>query len=87
MLWSDTWQVGPRVAELETMYLVPDERGHGLGGALLDIVDAELAAHGIRDLAIGAVPGNTGALRFYERRGFKPTWTIVTRFAARTELA
>jgi ribosomal protein S18 acetylase RimI-like enzyme len=30
------------------------------------------------------VPGNRDALRFYERRGFRPTWTIVTRFAART---
>jgi len=30
------------------------------------------------------VPGNTGALRFYERRGYRPAWTIVTRFAART---
>jgi GNAT superfamily N-acetyltransferase len=85
VLWSDTWQVGDKVAELETMYLVPEERGQGLGGLLLDIVEAELEARGIRDLAIGAVPGNTGALRFYERRGFLPTWTIVTRFAARMD--
>jgi GNAT superfamily N-acetyltransferase len=83
VLWSDTWQVGEKVAELETMYLVPEERGQGLGGLLLDTVEAELEARGIPDLAIGAVPGNTGALRFYERRGFRPTWTIVTRFAAR----
>ena len=83
VLWSDTWQVGEKVAELETMYLVPEERGRGLGGLLLDTVEAELESRGIGDLAIGAVPGNTGALRFYERRGFRPTWTIVTRFAAR----
>ena len=83
VLWSDTWQVGDKVAELETMYLLPEERGRGLGGLLLDTVEAELEERGIPDLAIGAVPGNTGALRFYERRGFRPTWTIVTRFAAR----
>ncbi len=83
VLWSDTWEVGEKVAELETMYLVPGERGRGLGGLLLDTVEAELESRGIGDLAIGAVPGNTGALRFYERRGFRPTWTIVTRFAAR----
>jgi len=83
VLWSDTWEVGDKVAELETMYLVPEERGRGLGGLLLDTVEAELESRGIRDLAIGAVPGNTGALRFYERRGYRPTWTIVTRFAAR----
>ena len=83
VLWSDTWEVGDKVAELETMYLVPEERGRGLGGLLLDMVEAELESRGIRDLAIGAVPGNAGALRFYERRGYRPTWTIVTRFAAR----
>jgi GNAT superfamily N-acetyltransferase len=83
VLWSDTWRVGEKVAELETLYLVPEERGRGLGTLLLDIVDAELEARGIVDLAIGAVPGNTAALRLYERRGFKPTWTIVTRFGAR----
>ena len=83
VLWSDTWKVGEKVAELETMYLAPEERGRGLGGLLLDTVEAELESRGIRDLAIGAVPGNSGALRFYERRGYRPTWTIVTRFAAR----
>ena len=83
VLWSDTWEVGERVAELETMYLVPEERSRGLGGLLFDTLEAELEARGIHDLAIGAVPGNTGALRFYGRRGFLPTWTIVTRFAAR----
>jgi GNAT superfamily N-acetyltransferase len=84
VLWSDTWQVGEKVAELETIFVVPEERGHGLGSLLLDVVDAELEARGIRDLAIGAVPGNTAALRLYERRGFLPAWTIVTRFATRT---
>ncbi len=83
VLWSDTWVVGEKVAELETMYLVPEERGRGLGGNLLDIVDAELGRRGIADLVIGAVPGNTAALRLYERRGFKPSWVVVSRFAAR----
>jgi GNAT superfamily N-acetyltransferase len=83
ILWNDTWQVGEKVAELETVFVIPEERGRGLGSLLLDVVDAELEARGIHDLAIGAVPGNTDALRLYERRGFLPSWTIVTRFAAR----
>ncbi len=83
VLWSDTWVVGDRVAELETIYLVPEERGHGLGGLLLDIVDEELERRGIGDLVIGAVPGNAAALRLYERRGFRSSWVILTRFAAR----
>jgi GNAT superfamily N-acetyltransferase len=82
VLWSDTWVVGEKVAELETMYLIPEERGLGVGGILLDMVDAELERRGIADLVIGAVPGNSAALRLYERRGFKPSWVIVSRFAA-----
>ena len=83
VLWNDTWVVGEKLAELETIYLVPEERGRGLGEKLLDRVDAELERRGIHDLVIGALPGNTGALRLYERRGFLPAWTIMTRFASR----
>jgi ribosomal protein S18 acetylase RimI-like enzyme len=82
-LWSDSWVVGERVAELETIVLLPEERGTGLGSYLLDLVDAELAERGIDDMVIGAVPGNERALDLYRRRGFEPTWVIVTRFAAR----
>ncbi len=85
VLWSDTWTVGDRVAELETIYLVSEERGRGLGGILLDRVDQELGRRGIHDLVVGAVPGNTAALKLYERRGFKPSWVIMSRFAARRE--
>jgi ribosomal protein S18 acetylase RimI-like enzyme len=60
-------EADPEVAELETIYLVPEERGRGLGSLVLDIVDAELEARGLRDLVVGAVPGNTAALRLYER--------------------
>ena len=72
VLWSDTWQVGDKVAGARDRLRRPEERGHGLGSLLLDVVDAELEARGIHDLAVGAVPGNTAALRLYERRGFLP---------------
>lgn len=86
VLWSDAWVVGQRVAELETIVLLPDERGRGLGTYLLDLVDAELAERGIDDMVIGAVPGNEAAQRLYERRGFIPMWLYMTRFKARVEL-
>jgi GNAT superfamily N-acetyltransferase len=84
-LWSDAWEVGDKMAELETICLVPEERGRGLDDFLLGWVDAGVERRGIRDLVIGAVPGNRAALRLYERRGFIPTWVYVTRFAARLE--
>jgi hypothetical protein len=29
------------------------------------------------------LPGNAGAIRLYERRGFRPTWLYLSRFAGR----
>ena len=31
----------------------------------------------------GVLPGNEGARRLYERRGFRPTWLYLSRFAGR----
>jgi ribosomal protein S18 acetylase RimI-like enzyme len=77
---DDTWRTGPLIAEIETMSVVPELRGQGLGGALLDRIDAELDALGVRDVVIGAFAANTGALALYERRGFRPTWNYLSRF-------
>jgi ribosomal protein S18 acetylase RimI-like enzyme len=83
-LFDDTWRVGARVAEIETVSVAPAERGAGIGSALLDRVDEELAAAGIEDVLIGAVATNAGAIRLYERRGFRPAWLYMTRLAGRT---
>ena len=45
-------------------------RGQGIGSALLDAVDREFEALGVADVIIGLLPGNDGARRLYERRGF-----------------
>jgi ribosomal protein S18 acetylase RimI-like enzyme len=83
-LLDDTWRVAERVAEIETVCVAPSERGAGIGSALLDRVDEELAARGIADVLIGAVVTNTDAIRLYERRGFRPAWLYMTRLAGRT---
>jgi ribosomal protein S18 acetylase RimI-like enzyme len=82
---SDTWRVGDRIGELESLSVLTDHRGEGIGSALLDLVDEEFAKLGIDDVVIGALPGNTGALRLYESRGFKPTWIYLSKFGARGE--
>jgi ribosomal protein S18 acetylase RimI-like enzyme len=81
---DDTWSVGERIAEIETVCVAPSERGAGIGSALLDRIDAELDAAGIADVLIGAVVTNTDAIRLYERRGFRPAWLYMTRLAGRT---
>src|SRR5438270_445963 len=61
----------PRCAE--------DHRGRGLGGRLLDAVDAELAARWIRDLKVAVMAGNEAAQRFYERCGLRPCELVLYR--------
>jgi ribosomal protein S18 acetylase RimI-like enzyme len=65
------WYTGDPQAELESLALLPDERGRGLGTRLMDVVEAELEKLGVSDLTIGVDLVNDGALRFYERRGYR----------------
>lgn len=80
---ADTWRTGRRVAEIESLSVLPEHRGRGIGTALLDALDAELAALGIADVIVGALAGNERALELYTRRGFRPTWLYLSRFSGR----
>jgi len=82
---ADTWRVGDRIGELESLSVLPGYRGDGIGSALLDRVEDEFAKLGVDDVVIGALPGNIGAIKLYEARGFKPTWIYLSRFAARKD--
>jgi ribosomal protein S18 acetylase RimI-like enzyme len=79
----DTWRTGRRIAELESLAVVEGRRGEGIGSTLLEAVERELAAQGLDDLIVGVLPGNVDAIRVYERRGFRPTWMYLSRFAGR----
>jgi ribosomal protein S18 acetylase RimI-like enzyme len=54
------------------LYVVPERRGRGVGGALLDAAERELRARGVDVVAVEAMAGNTDAIRLYERRGYRP---------------
>jgi ribosomal protein S18 acetylase RimI-like enzyme len=79
----DTWVTGPRIGEIESLAVLPEHRGRGLGTELLDRLERELHAQGVTDLVIGVLPGNDGAVRMYERRGYRPTWMYLSRFEGR----
>ena len=81
---EDTWRAGPLFAEIETMAVTAAARAHGIGGRLLERIDEELGAAGVRDVVVGAFAANAGAIRLYERHGFRPAWTYLTRFAGTT---
>ena len=76
------WQTGDRLAELETLSVLPEHRGDGVGAALLDSVWEHLAELGIEDLAITAAKTNLDSHRFYERHGF--TQGFVVYYGKRT---
>jgi ribosomal protein S18 acetylase RimI-like enzyme len=74
---------GRAVAETAMLVVTSAARGQGVGSALQDAVDARLAAAGVHDQVIGAIATNEDAIRLYRRRGFRPAWLRLTRFAAR----
>jgi ribosomal protein S18 acetylase RimI-like enzyme len=49
----------------------------------LEALETELAADGVHDLILGVLPGNTDAIRLYQRRGYRPTWTYLSRLDGR----
>ena len=67
---SPTWPISERAGEIETLSVLPGERGQGTGTALLEAVRAELATLGVSELSLHAVATNAEAIRFYERHGF-----------------
>ena len=77
---ADTWVTGPRIGEIESLAVLPGHRGRGLGSELLDRLEQALRDQGVTDLALGVLPGNVGAMRLYERRGYRPTWMYMSRF-------
>jgi ribosomal protein S18 acetylase RimI-like enzyme len=80
---SDTWATGSRIGEIESLSVLPQYRGSGLGSELLDRLEQHLHATGVENLILGALPGNTDAIRLYERRGYQPTWLYLSRFQGR----
>jgi ribosomal protein S18 acetylase RimI-like enzyme len=81
----DTWRTGPRIAEIESLSVMPEHRGQGIGGALMDALEREFEALGVRDVIVGALPGNEFAVELYRRRGFRPTWMYLSRFEGRED--
>jgi ribosomal protein S18 acetylase RimI-like enzyme len=67
---SPTWPLSERAGEIETLSVLPSERGNGTGTALLQAVREELRTRGITELSLHVMHTNKDAIRFYERHGF-----------------
>jgi ribosomal protein S18 acetylase RimI-like enzyme len=66
---EETWATGDRVAQLETLAVLPGHRGQGIGSALVDRLHSELRSEGVRQLVVSVIASNADAVRFYERLG------------------
>jgi GNAT superfamily N-acetyltransferase len=67
-----TWDLGERVVEIETLAVLADDRGTGVGAALIEAGRRWALERGARTVAVGLAHTNDGARRFYEREGFTP---------------
>ena len=80
---GDTWVTGPRIGEIESLAVLPEHRGAGLGTTLLGQLEDALRELDVRDLILGVLPGNEDAIRLYARRGYRPTWLYLSRLDGR----
>jgi len=58
-------------AELKRMYVTPAARGEGIGGAVLESLEAEARKLGIQRLVLETGTRQDAALRLYRRSGFR----------------
>ncbi len=70
------WYTGDTHAQLAHLCVAEGERGNGVGSALLDATDAELARRGVEDVEIGVDTGNDVAVKLYEGRGYRADYRI-----------
>jgi GNAT superfamily N-acetyltransferase len=71
-LRPNVWYEGP-VTLLDELYVAPNQRGRGIGSALLGAAEAITRQRGGRLLEITVDGADTGARRFYERHGYVTT--------------
>jgi ribosomal protein S18 acetylase RimI-like enzyme len=70
------WKTGKRVARLETLSVLPEQRGNGLGSLLLDGAWRHLADRGVGEMSITTAVTNLGSQRFYKKHGFQRGFVV-----------
>jgi len=66
-------------ADLESIFVVEDRRGDGVGAALVAEFARWAAGRGAAELTVTAYTGNERALAFYARHGFAPRSVLLSR--------
>ncbi len=69
---DETFATGERLAELESLVVLHEERGNAIGELLFQAGMRRLEELGVDDVISGVLHGNAFARRFHERHGFVP---------------
>lgn len=69
MLRESSYSDGP-VALLEDLYVRPDERGRGIGAAMMELLFEHARSTGVAVVEVNVDEPDVDALRFYERHGY-----------------
>lgn len=72
LTWGFDLEFGGRHAWITDLYLVPSQRGQGLGRAVFAFVDELLRAAGVACVELVVEHDNDEAQAFYRALGFKP---------------
>jgi GNAT superfamily N-acetyltransferase len=71
-----SWQTSERLAELETLSVLPEHRGSGIGSALIEATWTRLAKLDVEDMQITTTTTNVDSHYFYEREGFQQRFAV-----------
>jgi GNAT superfamily N-acetyltransferase len=80
---SPSWPIG-RFGYIESISVLPEARGAGIGGALLSGVEDHRATLDVEHVELTVVAANAGARRFYEREGYAEAFVTMQRRTRRT---
>jgi putative acetyltransferase len=68
----------PLAVEIRKMYLLPEVRGRGLGGFLLQALEKTIAQQGYREIWVETAAVLKEAVLLYERSGYLPATGVET---------
>jgi ribosomal protein S18 acetylase RimI-like enzyme len=68
-----THEASNTVAYIQTLEVLPEFRGQGIGGELLQRMESSAREAGASEIWLHVDAENAGAIRIYEKHGFMPT--------------
>ena len=79
---ADTWVTGPRIGEIESLAVLPEHRGRGLGSSSSTAWSASSAPRASPTSCSACSRATTAPRGSYARRGYRPTWLYISRFGS-----